>query len=88
MLAVASGMIGAGIVALAAGLWLVRARYAAASGEGRLLVLGPVFEAVALVMFAAEHFLAASDLAGIVPRWMPGGGLFWTHFAGVAWLAA
>ena len=88
MPAVASGMIGAGIVALAAGLWLVRARFSGASGAGRLLVLGPVFEAVALAMFAAEHFLAASDLAGIVPRWMPGGGLFWTYFVGVALLAA
>jgi len=81
------GMIGAGIAALVAGLFLVRARFAAASGAGRVLVFGPVFEAVALTIFAAEHFLAARALAAIVPRWIPGA-LFWTYFVGGALLAA
>ena len=81
------GMIGAGIAALVAGLFLVRPRFAAASGAGRILVLGPVCEAVALAIFAAEHFLAARDLMGIVPRWLPGP-LFWTYFVGAALLAA
>ena len=81
------GMIGAGITVLVAGLFLVRARFAAASGVGRVLVLGPVFEAVALAIFAAEHFLAARDLSGIVPRWLPGP-LFWTYLVGAALLAA
>jgi len=81
------GMIGAGSAVLVAGLFLVRLRFAAASGAGRALVLGPVFEAVALAIFAAEHFLAARDLSVIVPRWMPGA-LFWTYFVGAALLAA
>jgi len=81
------GMIGAGITALLAGLILVRTRFATASGAGKVLVLGPVFEAVALAIFAAEHFLAARALATIVPRWLPGP-LFWTWFVGVALLAA
>lgn len=81
------GMIGAGSAALVAGLLLVRPRYSAATGAAKVLVLGPVFEAVALAIFAAEHFLAARDLAPIVPRWMPGP-LFWTYFVGVALLAA
>jgi uncharacterized membrane protein len=81
------GMIGAGSTALVAGLFLVRARFAAASGAGRVLVLGPVFEAVALAIFAAEHFLAARDLSVIVPRWIPGA-MFWTYFVGTALLAA
>src|ERR1035441_1373103 len=81
------GMIGTGTVALVAGLFVVRARFAAASGTGKVLVLGPVFEAVALSIFAAEHFLAARDLAPIVPRWLPGA-LFWTYFVGAALLAA
>ena len=81
------GMIGAGMAALVAGLFLVRARFAAASGAGRVLVLGPVFESVALAMFAAEHFLAARELSAIVPRWIPGA-LFWTYFFGAALLAA
>jgi uncharacterized membrane protein len=87
MSVVTSGMIGAGIAALVAGLFLVRARFAAASGAGRVLVLGPVFEAVALAIFAAEHFLAARGLSAIVPRWIPEA-LFWTYFVGAALLAA
>ena len=87
MSVVAWGMIGAGSAALVAGLFLVRLRFAAASGAGKVLVLGPVFEAVALAIFAAEHFLAARGLSAIVPRWIPGA-LFWTYFVGVALLAA
>ncbi len=81
------GMMGAGVAALVAGLALARKRFDAASGAGKALVLGPVFEAVALAMFAAEHFTAARDLMGLVPRWLPGP-LFWTYFVGAAWLAA
>jgi uncharacterized membrane protein len=81
------GMIGAGVAALVAGLVLARVRFRAASGVGRVVVLGPVFEAAALAVFAAEHFLAARDLMPIVPRWMPGP-LFWTYFVGAALLAA
>ncbi len=81
------GMIAAGVAVLAAGLFLVRARFAAAAGAGKILVLGPVFEAVALAIFAAEHFLDAKDLSTIVPRWMPGA-LFWTYFVGAGLLAA
>ena len=81
------GMIGAAIAAVAVGLFFVRARFAAASGVGKVLVLGPVFEAVALTVFATEHFLSARALSAIVPRWLPGA-LFWTYFVGVALLAA
>jgi uncharacterized membrane protein len=80
------GMIGAGAAALVAGFFLVRPRFTAASGVDRILLLGPVFEGVALAIFAAEHFLAARDLSVIVPRWLPGS-LFWTYFVGVALLA-
>jgi uncharacterized membrane protein len=82
-----SGMIGAGVAALVAGLGLVRGRVAVASGVDKVLVLGPVFEAVSLAIFAAEHFLMARDLSGVVPRWLPGA-MFWTYFFGVALLAA
>lgn len=81
------GMMGAGVATLVAGLALARKRFDAASGAGKALVLGPVFEAVALAVFAAEHFTAARDLMGIVPKWLPGP-LFWTYLVGVAWLAA
>lgn len=80
------GMTLAGIASLAAGLILVKDRFLAASGAGRMVVLGPVFEAVALAMFAAEHFLDARNLATIVPHWLPGS-LFWTLLVGTAWVA-
>jgi uncharacterized membrane protein len=80
-------MLGTGIAALVAGLVMVRERWASARGAERVLLLGPVFEAVALAVFAAEHFTAARDLMGIVPHWLPAP-LFWTYFVGVAWLAA
>ncbi len=81
------GMVGAGVAALIAGLVLVGARFRAASGAGKLIVLGPVFEATALAIFSAEHFLAAKGLSGIVPKWLPGP-MFWTYFFGVALAAA
>ena len=81
------GMIGAGLAVLAAGLVLARVRFRAASGPGKVIVLGPVFEAAALAVFAAEHFLAARDLMPIVPHWLPAP-LFWTYFVGAALLAA
>ena len=81
------GMVVMGVVVLVAGLVLVRVRFREASGVEKILVLGPVFEATALAIFAAEHFLAARDLMGIVPRWLPAP-LFWTYFVGAAWLAA
>lgn len=82
-----NGTMGAGVVALIAGLLLVRLRLRAARGADKALMLGPVFDAVALAVFAAEHFLAAQDLMTIVPAWLPGP-LFWTYFVGAAWLAA
>jgi uncharacterized membrane protein len=81
------GMVGAGVVALIAGLVLVWGRFRAAEGAGKLIVLGPVFEALALAIFSAEHFLAARGMMGIVPKWLPGP-LFWTYFFGVGLAAA
>jgi uncharacterized membrane protein len=80
-------MIWAGVVALVAGFILAAPRLRATSGADKVLLMGPIFEAVALAMFAAEHFTAAHDLMGIVPRWLPWP-LFWTYFFGVALLAA
>lgn len=80
-------MMAAGIAALVVGLVLVRPRVRAAIGAEKVLLLGPVFMAVSLAIFAAEHFTAARELMGIVPKWLPGP-LFWTYFVGTAWLLA
>ncbi|MGA7523140.1 MAG: hypothetical protein WBW84_11840 [Acidobacteriaceae bacterium] len=81
------GMMAGGLAALIAGFILVRPRVRAASGAGKLIVLGPVFEASAVAAFAAEHFTAARDLAPIVPHWL-GFPLFWVYFVGTCLLAA
>lgn len=81
------GMVVTGVVVMVAGLVLVRTRFREVSGVDKVLLLGPICEATALAIFAAEHFLAARDLMGIVPRWLPAP-LFWTYFVGLAWLAA
>jgi uncharacterized membrane protein len=80
-------MIGAGVVALIAGLILAQPRLRAVSGVRRLIILGPAFEASALAAFSAEHFTAGRDLAPIVPHWLPAP-LFWTYFFGTCLLAA
>ncbi|MFZ1938297.1 MAG: hypothetical protein WBA18_06330 [Terracidiphilus sp.] len=80
-------MTGVGAATLIGGLVLAGPRFRAEAGAGRILVLGPICEAVALAMFATEHFAGARDLMQIVPKWLPGP-LFWTYFVGVALLAA
>ena len=82
-----AGMSAVGLAALAAGLVLARPRFQAASGAGRILVLGPIAEAIALAAFATEHFTAARDLEPLVPHWLPWH-LFWVYFVGVCLLAA
>jgi uncharacterized membrane protein len=82
-----AAMICVGIAALVAGLIRAQPRFRAASGAGKMIVLGPIFVACALAMFAAEHFTAARDLMPIVPHWLPAP-LFWTYFVGTALLAA
>lgn len=80
-------MMAMGIAPLIAGPILARPRLQAADGPGKLIVLGPAFEAAALAAFSAEHLTAARDLVPIVPHWLPLP-LFWVYFFGVCLLAA
>ncbi len=52
-----------------------------------LATIGRVVFAIALVVFAVQHFLYAKFVATIVPAWIPAR-LFWTYFVGVAFIAA
>lgn len=52
-----------------------------------LASFGRVVFAVALVVFAVQHFLYAKFVATIIPAWIPAR-LFWTYFVGVAFIAA
>ncbi|HLH07128.1 MAG TPA: hypothetical protein VKW78_07820 [Terriglobales bacterium] len=53
----------------------------------RIVQFGPVFVAIAMAIFGADHLTAAKFVAMIVPSWMPGK-LFWAYFVGFALLAA
>jgi uncharacterized membrane protein len=52
-----------------------------------LAALGPAFVAAALGAFAGEHFTAATGIATLVPKWLPGR-MFIAYFVGVAHFAA
>jgi uncharacterized membrane protein len=77
----------AGLVYLAAGLFILRKEIGAARGWDKLIALGCVFIAVSLAVFAPEHFRGPDFVQNMVPSWMPGHS-FWAYFVGCALLAA
>jgi uncharacterized membrane protein len=78
----------AGLVYLAAGVFVLRKEIGAARGWDKLITLAPVFIAVPLAVFAPEHFRGPEFVQSMVPRWMPGAHWFWAYFVGCALLAA
>jgi uncharacterized membrane protein len=78
----------AGLIYLAAGIFILRKEISAARGWDKLITLGPVFIAVPLAVFAPEHFRGPEFVQSMVPRWMPGPHWFWAYFVGCALLAA
>ena len=56
-------------------------------GLDKLIAFGPTFMAVALAVFAADHFVFAAGIATGIPRWIPGH-LFWAYFVGVCLIGA
>jgi len=77
----------AGLVTLVAGLFAARKSISSARGLEKVIALGPIFFAVPLAVFGAEHFTIARSIAQMVPPWMPAH-LFWAYFVGVALLSA
>ena len=77
----------AGLVCLALGGIVARKDVAAAHGLDKLTALACVFFAAPLAAFGAEHLTDASDIAQLIPAWMPAR-LFWAYFVGVALIAA
>jgi uncharacterized membrane protein len=78
----------AGLVYLAAGVFILRKELSAARGWDKLITLAPVFIAVPLAIFAPEHFRGPEFVQSMVPRWMPGPHHPWVYFVGCALLAA
>ena len=77
----------AGLIYLAAGVFILRKEISAARGWEKLISLGSVFIAVSLAVFAPEHFHGPDFIQQMVPRWMPAH-QFWPYFIGCALLAA
>lgn len=49
--------------------------------------IGRIMFAVPFAIFGMMHFMAAGDMAGMVPAWVPGG-VFWVYVTGLALAAA
>jgi uncharacterized membrane protein len=77
----------AGLIYLVAGVFILRKEISAARGWDKLIILGCVFIAVPLAVFATEHFRGPRFIQNMVPSWMPAH-LFWAYFVGCALLAA
>jgi uncharacterized membrane protein len=78
----------AGLVVLAIGL-LPAIKKGARQPQAldKIVQFGPVFFAIPMAIFGADHFIAARFVATIVPKWIPAH-LFWVYFVGVALIAA
>ncbi len=48
---------------------------------------GRILFALPFAVFGLMHFMAAGDMAGLVPGWVPGG-VFWVYLTGLALIAA
>ena len=70
------------VVLLPVGLTMaLRAAPTKATWFDRLILCGPVFIAMPMVMFGTEHFLDPSGVASIIPAWIPAH-LFWAYLVG------
>lgn len=77
----------AGLAVLLPGLIAGRKSLAAATGLEKLIALGPLFFAIPLAVFGAEHLSNVRGITEVVPAWMPVR-VFWTYFVGLALISA
>jgi uncharacterized membrane protein len=77
----------AGLITLVTGLFAARKSLSAAAGLEKVIVCGPIFFAVPLAVFGAEHFTYFRSISQGVPAWMPAR-MFWACFVGLALLSA
>jgi uncharacterized membrane protein len=78
----------AGAVVLVIGLaWAIRGQSREVRGIDRAIVFGPLFLALPMAVFGADHFVFPAVVAAAVPAWIPGH-MFWVYFVGVANIAA
>ena len=56
-------------------------------GIDKIMPLGRLFFSISMAVFGSEHFTATSDIATLVPRWIPAP-TFWVYLVGLAFLCA
>ena len=77
-----------GIIVLLIGIiTAIKSQAFQSRGLDKLIAFGPVFMAIGLAIFAADHFIFAAGIATMIPRWIPGH-LFWAYFVGASLLGA
>lgn len=79
----------AGAVPLAVGLAVTIKNHELRQAQGmeKAVIFGRLFLAVPMGVFGADHYIAPTVVAALVPSWIPGH-LFWTYFVGTALIAA
>ena len=53
-----------------------------------LIKSGPYLFAISSVVFGVSHFLIPRFIAGLIPTWIPGSGMFWAYLTGVVFIVA
>ena len=66
---------------------IIKDELAQKHGLDKILAFGPLFFAMPMGVFGADHMVDAAEIAPLVPSWMPWH-LFWTYLVGVALIAA
>jgi hypothetical protein len=56
-------------------------------GLDKIMPLGRMFFAIPMAVFGSEHFTITSDIARIVPRWIPAH-TFWVYLVGAGFICA
>ena len=79
--------VGGAVLAIGLVALFLRGDWQQARGLEKLVLFGPLFFAAPLAAFGTEHFTITSDIASIVPPWIPWH-LFWAYFVGACFIAA
>jgi uncharacterized membrane protein len=76
-----------GAIILAIGLSTLRHDFLHRQGLSKIVALAPVFIAMPVAVFGADHFTAPKIVAAMVPAWLPGH-MFWALFVGACLIAS
>jgi uncharacterized membrane protein len=65
----------------------LRGKWQMSRGLDKLILFGPLFYAAPLAAFGTEHFTLTSNIASLIPDWIPWH-QFWTYFVGACFISA